>query len=113
MASRRSAGIVALGLLLVAAGAVGYVLWHPARSAPIVGIVRATEVRVSPEVGGQLAAINVQKGDRVHGLRDGANRHSRYQVRVAFSDAREMTAIAVRVMPALRTLGPHLFRLFR
>ena len=65
MASRRSAGIVALGLLLVAAGAVGYVLWRPERSAPIVGIVRATEVRVSPEVGGQLAAINVQKGDRV------------------------------------------------
>ena len=27
--------------------------------------MRATEVRVAPEVGGQLAAINVQKGDRV------------------------------------------------
>ncbi len=65
MASRRSAGIIALGLMLVAAGAVGYVLWRPGTAAPIVGIVRATEVRVAPEVGGQLAAINVQKGARV------------------------------------------------
>ena len=65
MASRRSAVIIALGLMLVAAGAVGYVLWRPAPAAPIVGIVRATEVRVAPEVGGQLAAINVQKGARV------------------------------------------------
>ena len=65
MASRRSAGIIALGLMLVAAGAVGYALWRPRTAAPIVGIVRATEVRVAPEVGGQLAAINVQKGARV------------------------------------------------
>jgi len=65
MASRRSAGIIALGLTLVAAAAVGYVLWRPGKAAPIVGVVRATEVRVAPEVGGQLAAINVQKGARV------------------------------------------------
>jgi hypothetical protein len=65
MASRRSAVIIALGLMIVAAGAVGYVLWRPATATPIVGIVRATEVRVAPEVGGQLAAINVQKGARV------------------------------------------------
>ena len=65
MASRRSAGIIALGLMLVAAGAVGYALWRPRTAAPIVGIVRATEVRIAPEVGGQLAAINVQKGARV------------------------------------------------
>ena len=65
MASRRSAGIIALGLMLVAAGAVGYVLWRPGTATPIVGIVRTTEVRVAPEVGGQLAAIKVQKGDHV------------------------------------------------
>jgi HlyD family secretion protein len=65
MASRRSAGIVVLGLMLVAAGAVGYVLWRPTQAAPIVGVVRATEVRVAPEVGGQLAAIKVEKGARV------------------------------------------------
>ena len=37
----------------------------PQTAAPIVGVVRATEVRVAPEVGGQLAAIKVQKGARV------------------------------------------------
>jgi HlyD family secretion protein len=65
MASRKSAVIIVLGLLLVAAGAGGYVLWQLERAAPIVGVVRTTEVRVAPEVGGQLAAIKVRKGDRV------------------------------------------------
>jgi HlyD family secretion protein len=65
MASRAAVGI-ALGLILVAAGVGGYVLWRRAEVSPIVGIVRATEVRVAPEVGGQLAAIKVQKGARVH-----------------------------------------------
>src|SRR5499427_7963952 len=64
MASRAAIGI-ALGLILVAAGVGGYVLWRRADVSPIVGIVRATEVRVAPEVGGQLAAIKVQKGARV------------------------------------------------
>jgi len=57
--------IIALGLLLAAAGAGGYLLWPPEQAASVVGVVRATEIRVAPEVGGQLAAINVQKGDRV------------------------------------------------
>jgi HlyD family secretion protein len=65
MASRASLGI-ALGLIVVAAGVGGYVLWRRADASPIVGIVRATEIRVAPEVGGQLAAIKVKKGDRVH-----------------------------------------------
>ena len=64
MAKRARAGIIALGLIL-AAGAGGYVLWHRAGATPVVGVVRATEVRVAPEVGGQLAAIKVQKGARV------------------------------------------------
>src|SRR5262245_55885123 len=64
MASRAAVGI-ALGLILVAVGVGGYVLWRRADVSPIVGIVRATEVRVAPEVGGQLAAIKVQKGARV------------------------------------------------
>src|SRR6266446_7761880 len=64
MASRAAVGI-ALGLIVVAAGVGGYVLWHRADASPIVGVVRATEVRVAPEVGGQLAAIKVQKGERV------------------------------------------------
>jgi HlyD family secretion protein len=64
MASRPAVGI-ALGLILVAAGVGGYVLWRRADATPIVGVVRTTEVRVAPEVGGQLASIKVHKGDRV------------------------------------------------
>jgi HlyD family secretion protein len=65
MASPGHSRIIALGLLLAAAGAGGYLLWHPEQPASVVGVVRATEIRVAPEVGGQLAAIKVQKGDRV------------------------------------------------
>jgi HlyD family secretion protein len=63
MANRR---ILVLGVVLVAACAAGYLLLRPAPGAPIAGVVRATEVRVSPEVAGQLAAIKVHKGDNVH-----------------------------------------------
>src|SRR5262249_46324786 len=65
MASRMGAAI-ALGLILVVAGVGGYVLWRRAAPSPIVGVVRTTEVRVAPEVGGQLAEIKVQKDARVH-----------------------------------------------
>jgi len=61
----KSAGLVALGLIVLAAGAGGYIWWRHEAAAPIIGIVRATEVRVAPEVGGQLAAIKVEKGARV------------------------------------------------
>jgi HlyD family secretion protein len=65
MASRRRNAIVALGLLCAAAGAAAYLLWRGGEPAPIVGVVRATEVRVAPEVGGELVAIKVRKGERV------------------------------------------------
>jgi len=68
MASRGHPWIIALGLLLAAAGVGGFLLWPVGQAASVVGVVRATEIRVAPEVGGQLASINVQKGDRV---RDG------------------------------------------
>jgi HlyD family secretion protein len=61
----RRARIMAFGLLVVAIGAGGYLLWRPAPAAPVVGVVRTTEIRVAPEVGGQLATIKVRKGDRV------------------------------------------------
>jgi multidrug efflux pump subunit AcrA (membrane-fusion protein) len=63
MASR--AGIIALGLV-VAIAAGGYLLSRPGPEPPLAGVVRATEVRVAPEVGGQLAAIKVEKGARLH-----------------------------------------------
>ena len=65
MASRRPAAIIALGLIVLAGGVAGYIWWRPGETAPIVGVVRTTEIRVAPEVGGQLAAIKVQKGGRV------------------------------------------------
>ena len=65
MASHTSIRIVALGLIVVAAGAGGYWLSRPEPTPPIVGLVRTTEVRIAPEVAGQLTAIKVRKGDRV------------------------------------------------
>jgi HlyD family secretion protein len=62
VASRR---ILVLGVVVAAAGVGGYFLLRPAPAAPIVGVVRATEIRLAPEVGGQLAAIKVHKGDTV------------------------------------------------
>ena len=65
MASHTSIRLVALGLIVVAAGAGGYWLSRPGPTPPIVGLVRTTEVRIAPEVAGQLTAIKVRKGDRV------------------------------------------------
>src|SRR5262249_33394891 len=66
MASRAVAVGIGLGLILLAAGAGGYILWRHEAAAPIIGVVRATEIRVAPEVGRQLAPIKVEKGARVH-----------------------------------------------
>src|SRR5215472_8174392 len=57
--------LAVLGLVLIAFGAGGYALWRSKDNATLVGVVRTTEVRVAPEVGGQLVTINIQKGDRV------------------------------------------------
>jgi len=57
--------VTVVAVLLLAAGAAAYALWPSEAPAPIVGVVRTTEIRVAPEVGGQLAAIKVRKGDQV------------------------------------------------
>src|SRR5262245_20653503 len=59
--------MVALGLILilVAVAGVGYAYRHSSPATPIVGVVRATQIRIVPEVGGQLAAVNVRKGAQV------------------------------------------------
>ena len=62
MLSRR---LTVLGLVLIALGAGGYALWRCEDGVTLVGVVRTTEIRIAPEVGGQLVTINVQKGDRV------------------------------------------------
>ena len=63
--ARKRGGIIAIALVLVAAGAGGYALWRPRADTPIVGVVRVTEIRVAPEVAAQLVSIKVRKGDRV------------------------------------------------
>src|SRR5262250_2781985 len=65
MARSRHRRVIALGLVVAAVGAGLYLLWRPGPAAPIVGVVRTTEIRVAPEVGGQLATIKVQKGTPV------------------------------------------------
>jgi HlyD family secretion protein len=58
--------MIALGLALIAVGTGSDLVWRPEAAEPIIGIVRATEIRVAPEVGGQLVALQVQKGTSVH-----------------------------------------------
>jgi HlyD family secretion protein len=65
MASRAPRRIVAFAILFVAATAGAYWVWRPGSAPAIIGVVRSTEIRVAPEVGGQLAAIRVEKGARV------------------------------------------------
>jgi HlyD family secretion protein len=65
MPNLRPAAFVAIPLALVAAGALLYVIRHSAPPAAIVGVVRATEIRVEPEVNGQLVSIAVEKGASV------------------------------------------------
>jgi HlyD family secretion protein len=61
----RPLAISAVGAILTLAGADGYTLWRSDATAPIVGVVRTTEIRVAPEVGGELVAIKVRKGQLV------------------------------------------------
>ena len=58
------AAMVAIPIALVA-GALVYSARRSGSPAPIVGVVRATEVRVEPEVNGQLVSIAVEKGAHV------------------------------------------------
>ena len=64
MHSAKRAAIVAIALVFVA-GVLIYSLLRSRSAATIVGVVRATEVRVEPEVDGQLVSIAVAKGARV------------------------------------------------
>jgi HlyD family secretion protein len=61
----KRAVIVGIAVVLVA----GVLIYSERRSgsaATLVGVVRATEVRVEPEVNGQLVSIAVERGARVH-----------------------------------------------
>jgi HlyD family secretion protein len=65
MRRTKRAAIVAIGLVFVA-GVLIYSVRRSGSAASIVGVVRATEVRVEPEVDGQLVSIAVEKGAHVH-----------------------------------------------
>ncbi|HET7125178.1 MAG TPA: biotin/lipoyl-binding protein [Bradyrhizobium sp.] len=61
---KRSA-ILAIALVL-AAGVLVYSVSRSGSATRLVGVVRATEIRVEPEVNGQLVSIAVEKGAHVH-----------------------------------------------
>jgi HlyD family secretion protein len=65
MRKAERAAIVAIALVL-AAGALIYSVRRSEFAAPIVGVVRTTEVGLQPEVDGQLVSIAVKKGAQVH-----------------------------------------------
>jgi HlyD family secretion protein len=65
MRRAKLAAIVAIALVL-GAGVLIYSMRHSGSAVTIVGVVRATEVRVEPEVDGQLGSITVEKGTQVH-----------------------------------------------
>jgi len=56
---------VAIAAFILAGAAGSYLLWRAETVPPIVGVVRTTEIRIAPEVSGQLAAIKVEPGARV------------------------------------------------
>ena len=57
--------IVAIPLVLVA-GVLVYAESRATQAPAILGVVRSTEVRIEPEVNGQLLSIAVEKGAQVH-----------------------------------------------
>ena len=57
--------LVRLAILAVVAGGAVYLVLRPEPQTPLQGVVRSTELRVAPEVGGHLAAIRVRAGERV------------------------------------------------
>ena len=69
MRSLKRVANVAAGLvveLVLGAGVLIYCTHEASAATPLIGVVRATEVRVEPEVTGQLASITVEKGAHVH-----------------------------------------------
>lgn len=68
MASRTKSIVrpIGVGVLLAAgAAAVGYFALRPTPPNPIIGMVRATEIKIAPEVSGRIATLPVKAGDQV------------------------------------------------
>lgn len=58
---------VFIGVIVIGAiGLIAYRAWTtPASSAPILGVVHETEIRIAPEASGRLAVVKVKPGDHV------------------------------------------------
>jgi len=56
---------IAIAALVMVAMVAAYLLWPAETPVPLIGVVRTTEIRIAPEVGGQLAAIKVKAGAHV------------------------------------------------
>ena len=94
MANGRARRNIVLGLLAVFTGAGAYVWWRPAPAAPVVGVVRATEILVAPEVGGQVTAIRAAKGTHVR-AGDVVAELSAVEIAASVGQARATLAAAV------------------
>jgi len=90
---RKARAIVAI-MLVLAAGALIYFERHSGTPAAIIGVVRATEVRVEPEVNGQLVSLEVQKGAEVR-AGDVLARLSAVELTAQLDQARAALASAV------------------
>lgn len=63
---RRYARRILVGLAIAAVIAVIMILgWRPVPPPPVVGMVRATEIKIAPEVSGRIAQLLVKAGDDV------------------------------------------------
>jgi HlyD family secretion protein len=87
-------GRIVIALAFLVAGATTYLLLRHRQAAPVVGVVRATEIRVAPEVGGQLASIKVQKGTRVR-AGDAVAELSALELTASVGQARAALAAAI------------------
>jgi HlyD family secretion protein len=86
-----------LAIVAVAIAGAGLYFGVPrAQNVPPVGMVRATEIRIQPEISGRLAAVRVKPGDPVHAgdvLAELANP----ELAAALAEARAATGEAVAV----------------
>src|SRR5246127_1699075 len=63
---RPERGAIVATALVLAVGVLIYSVRRSGSAATLTGVVRATEIRVEPEVDGQLVSIAVEKGAHVH-----------------------------------------------
>jgi HlyD family secretion protein len=86
--------MVALAFLAGVGSTVAYFARRAEPAPPIVGIVRSTEIRIAPEVGGQLESVKVRTGGRVR-AGDTLAQLSALELTAAVEQARAALAAAV------------------